>query len=338
MNNPQPDSLSCCYFPTTVYVIDGNQYFLNNLRVSLAGDTICEFYDDVKNALHVLNKKHTADPLTKSGILGSKKDALTRSPRIEVQLIQQEIYNPKRFQEISVVIVNETLPGLQGVEFCRQLKDSNIKRILLTNNENNATAQQAFHSGLIDKIVFKDTPEWMKVLKQSIAELQWRFFYDLTILNTDFLTDNSINMLTDTRFIEIFYKHFKQHQFVEYYLIDRLGSYLFLNRAAKPSWLVMCDTEGMEVAAEKARRANAPYSVIKALQDKIKMLYLPTDKSELISQDEWEKYMYPVKLLLGKPEHYYAYINNYETYDIDPKNILSYEKFLNSQENESICQ
>lgn len=331
----QPDSLSCCYFPTTVYVIDGNQYFLNKLRASLATDFICEFYDDANNALHVLNKKHAEDPLTKSGILGSRKSGQKRSSVIDMQFIQQEIYNPKRFQEISVVIVNESLPGLQGVEFCREIKDSNIKRILLTHNENNAEALEAFHSGLIDKIVFKDTPEWLTVLKQSVAELQWRFFYDLTILNTDFLTDNSINMLTDNLFIEIFYKYFKQHQLVEYYLLDRLGSYLFLNRAAKPSWLVVCDTERMEIAAERAREANAPYSIIKALQDKIKMLYLPIDKAELGSSDEWEKYMYPVKLL-AENQHYYAYINNYMVYDIDPRKILSYEKFLHPQEYVSV--
>ena len=66
---------------------------------------------------------------------------------LNIDTHHQQIYNSERFAQISVVITDYAMPEMDGVDFLRQIKHSEIKRILLTGVADEKIAVKAFNWG-----------------------------------------------------------------------------------------------------------------------------------------------------------------------------------------------
>jgi CheY-like chemotaxis protein len=329
--------IPCCYHPTTVVFVDDDSRLLTSLCFKLGRKYACKPYINPLEALKFFTEDYRAKPFTDRCLLQpEERYSNQRNIRVDVKAIHQEIYNPKRFSEIAVIVVDYAMPGLNGLELCRKIKNhSAIKVILLTGEADEKIAIQAFNNGDINKFIRKDLPSYDDDLSAAIQELQRDYFMDLseTIINT--LTkhpDYPATCLADPIFVELFNNLYTKHQLVEFYLLDAIGSFLFLDSSGKSSYLIVKNDEDMEAAIFDAENSDAvvPAPILQALKSKEKMLCLLTDNDFAKNPSEWHHYVHTTNKIKGNETYYYAYIQNSKAYAVETSRALSYKSFLAS--------
>jgi CheY-like chemotaxis protein len=316
-------------------MIDDNRKFLNNIKLDLDPKrAIFQFYDNPVKALQFLTEKYTPDPFINRCIQHpEERHRDHRNIDVDIRAIHKELYNPMRFNEISVIVVDYAMPGLNGLEFCERLKSRQFKMILLTGEADEKLANDAFNRGIIHRFIRKDTLNFVEVLKSAINELQLMYFQDLSEIIINSLTKNPdypYCCLDDQVFINFFEMLCNKNQFTEYYLMDATGSYLFLDFEGKPTWLAVKDENWMESDAFTAEMSDTEISpeILEPLRKREKLLYLHSDDDFDKQPQDWLPYLHPAQKLIGRSIYYYAYINDPKVYDIHSDRILSYKEYL----------
>jgi CheY-like chemotaxis protein len=254
---------------------------------------------------------------------------------VNIRLIRNEIHNEHRFEEITIVVVDYAMPDLNGIEFCRRLKQKNsaIKIIMLTGEADYDLAVEAFNDGLIEKFLLKSNPEVTEILLSEISALQRHYFQDLseTVINS-FVSRPELpaSCLKDPVFIRFFNQLCEKHKLVEYYMTEGSGSFLFLNAVGKPSLLAVASEALMKEITEIAEDSEVPVApaILDALRKREKVLYLHSESDLNTSPAEWSPYLHTAKKLEGKAVYYCAYIDNPKMYDLQLEKVISYKTYL----------
>ncbi|MBX9697581.1 MAG: response regulator, partial [Alphaproteobacteria bacterium] len=139
--------------------------------------------------------------------------------------IPLQIYSSKRFQQISTIIVDYDMPGMNGLEVCRQITSPYIQKIMLTGAATTDIAVDAFNEGIIHQFIQKDDPDAFTKLETSIAKAQERYH---ELKSHDFVKQlyaehPEVAVLKDPVFMEFFEKLLQEKQVTEYYLLDTMG-------------------------------------------------------------------------------------------------------------------
>ena len=111
------------------------------------------------------------------------------SVSMDVSLLKNQIYNPDRFKHIAIAIVDYDMPKKNGLEFIRELNDSQLKVIMLTGKATQDTVIKAFNDKEIHRYVSKGDPDYKKV-SQYVRELQVEFFFDFSKFILDSLKES----------------------------------------------------------------------------------------------------------------------------------------------------
>lgn len=333
--------LGICFYPTTIALIDDNKEYLKHLTPRLIGkeQLPCLTYDDAQKALRFFTEEYQADPFLNHCLINKDAGEYDRDrlvAELDIRAIHQEIYNARRFKEVTVLIIDYAMPHINGLDFCRQIRkrlsNNVLKIVMLTGEASQELAVQAFNEGIIDKFILKATPTLMEGLVQTVRELQTSYFLSLSEMVLSRVRNSSLLSLAcinDPVFIEFFHQLCEKNKITEYYLLNEYGSYLLLNNQGKPSWLIVANSKLMEGNYQFAEYGdNVPESILSLLKNKEKIPYFHTEQDWKTPPAQWEKYMHSVQVLPGKETYYYAYITDPNAYDIQPAKILSYQQFM----------
>ena len=330
--------IGLCFHPTLTMLVDDNKDYLKHIGAFLANshNLPCYLYDNPKLALDFLNTHYQADPFTNHCFSGSDEFNSQINhvvTNLNVWMIHQEIYNPNRFRLISNVIADYGMPGLSGAKFLRLINDVYVVKSMLTGEGDHNLAVQLFNSGEISKFFLKNNNELLTVLVDGIHQLQQKFFMNLSELMINKLTkktNQSLLCLEDVAFINLFINCFNACNAVEYYLLNEQGSFLFLDKDANPSWLIVANEDGMEGYYNIAKfYDDTPESVTKALKERTMIPYFHMESVE-VPPTHWLSYMYPTESIEGNKKYYYAFLTNTSAYTIYPEKITSYQTFLDN--------
>ncbi len=325
--------VSICYYPTTVVLIDDNVKYIESMKLQLKLQNIpCKAFTSPPAALDFLTNEYQASPFTQRCLSTVDNYLVDRfATTFDERKIFQEIYNPKRMAEIGVLIVDYAMPGMNGIELCRRLREKEVpfKLLMLTGEASKDLAIEAFNEGIIDKFIMKKADNLMDVLVDSVHELQHRYFLDLsaTLLNTiEADANEAFAFLSDPIFADFFHGLRKKFMAVEYYLLDEWGSFLLLDIDANPTWVLVSTDQGMEAAYVFAHDdEKAPRAVLDALKKKKKIAYFHNNTGPV----DWEDYMHPVKELKGGLQtYYYAVVTGSDFYSLDQKKLFSCRSYL----------
>lgn len=329
--------ISICRYPTTIAAVDDNKSFLTQLKTRLmeVEGLPCIAFGEPQKALQFFNNDYTPNPFINHCLVqeeDSSPDHVVAD--LNVRAIHQEIYNPQRFAEITTLLVDYAMPGLDGLNFCRKLKGSMIKIIMLTGEAGKDIAVQAFNEGSIDRFIMKSEPDLLGVLIKTIRELQTDYFLRLSEIALNKISgfsEKRLAFLEDPVFVNFFHQLCYKHQVAEYYLMDNQGSFLFMNAAGEASWLAVANELQMHSYYLLAEDDNAPAAILTALKNKQKIPYFHSEKDFMVRPAEWQNYLHPAQTLSGKETYYYAYIDNpeiYQLHDDTHKKIISYQQYL----------
>lgn len=326
--------IPCCYHPTRVVVIDDNSSFLGSLnRVLSKNQASYLYYSNPQKALHDINNLYTSNPFPNRYIQNADEEQWQHR-RLDINIFDthHEIYRPERFEEVSTVIIDHSMPEMTGLEFCARLENPNIQKILLTGEAEEHIAIRAFNEGLIHHYIRKQDADMSLQINQAVENAQWRYFNRLSevALKAISAVDIVDHAVLDPNFHNFFKKLIKDHDFREAYICDTMGSYLFITEDAQVFGLVVNIAEELDIWADAGQSLKIPNILLQGLRDRKKMIcYHNSRDVREPKASEWEKYAYPVQTLEGvNRTYYYAFTPN--IFDIDHARILAFEKHRDS--------
>lgn len=320
-----------CYHPTTIVFIDDNQNFLQNVRLELdCTKAVYRFFNDPLAALKML-ESYQIDQLFS---FCTERDLEEEAPdrpivKIDLRKIHHKSHDPRRFEQISTLVIDYAMPQLNGLELCKKLHHLPYKKIMLTCEADEKLAVQAFNEGLIDSFVRKDTPNFSIVINNAIRDMQIKYFQDSSQPIANYLrkTEYQSLFLYDLAFKNFFDQTYNSLQATEYYLMDNSGSFMFLDINAIPSWLAVKNSTDMHACAEFAAFDKTPPEITLALKKRTQIPYFHTDQElDNTSAPDWGHFMHPAQELDGSLDIYsYAIITDPKKYKIGK--VLSFAKY-----------
>lgn len=324
--------ISLCQHPTTVVFIDDNQDYLTHLCARYNEILPCKMLNNPREALDYLNKTYHQHSSFVSRYVENPEDGMLDQliSNINIRLLRNEALLPNRFEEIAVVVIDYTMPGMNGVELRKMIINPNILIILLTGDADNDIAIKEFNNGTINKFLKKTAANLLDELLKAIFELEKQYFINQSnIILGNANAFHSFKFLEDTNVAEIFYKICQENNIVEHYILNEKGNFLLINKQGKPSWLALVDQDQLlDNYCNTAKNWPAPETIISALENKEKIPLFYSEKDHETPPTEWEPYLYPATFLKADKNYYYAYIPELNTQESQPFHTLSYQDFL----------
>lgn len=322
--------IPCCFHPTRVIVIDDDVDLLNNLNRHLSSEkTTYQYFNNPQKALNYLNEIYQPNPFPNRYVKNVDEEKWEHR-RLDVNIFDthHEIYRPERFDEISTIIVDHSMPAMSGIELLRQIENPNIQKILLTAIVDEQIAIRAFNEGIIHHYIRKHDMDMIEQLNKAVADAQWRYFNKLSEIGLKAITsvDSVHHAISDPTFQSFFKNLVKQHKFKEAYLCEAMGSYLFLTEDAELYGLIVNNADQLDVTLESAEALHVDKSILKELSSRKKMMFYHNSKGiSEPSKEEWANYTYVPQMINGTRDTYY-YIFEPNLFDVDHSRVLSFKK------------
>jgi CheY-like chemotaxis protein len=340
MNEPSP--LFPYYFPTTAVFVDDNPSFLRSLALELPEDLAYQMFESADAALAWINHPAEAPPLYQRCFshfaqIGRNEAGAQQLIHLDLSLIEREVSNAERFREISVVVVDYDMPGLDGLEFCRRIENPRIRKVLFTGVADEKVAVQAFNAGIIDRFIIKSQPDAVAEVRRAVSDLQRRYFEAISETLRATLMLNPPPFLVDPAFERLFAELCARHNFVEYYLVAEPDGFLMLTDTGALHRLVVLGESAMDAQVASARRAGAPPRVIDDLTQRRVLGYFFESVEEYFdaAEYEWDEYLVPAHRLEGREIWHWALIES-PPVDIDfDEQAANYRAYLERLDEEA---
>ncbi|MHB9117239.1 MAG: response regulator [Burkholderiales bacterium] len=323
------------YFPTTVHFVDDNADFLANLSLQLDPNLAFYLHDSAVDALVALNGSiDLPSPLGRFFSLYKFSEELPLSHHVidlDMDKIFREVHNEYRFTQASVAIVDYDMPRIDGIEFCRNIRNPAVKKILLTGKADANIAVQAFNQGVIDRFIMKQDEAVIRTLNQAIMDLQLAYFRQTERTLADALSFGSHDFIRDPLFAGLFREICASKQIIEFYLCNNPEGMLMLDSNGVSYRLIVMSDEDLISQYEIAYDEGAPETLLQALKSgKVLPYFLQSGGTYGPICQDWRSYLYPATEFQGKQWYYYTLIENPPSFK--PESILSYNEFLDQMD------
>jgi CheY-like chemotaxis protein len=256
------------YYPTNVVLIDDNEVFLSSLTQVLelkAPHLNYNFYSDPIEALNKVNSNYRYLMEKQSSSLDAYQmnagqfifDVLNKGNQLRTK--------DKRPEEISVLVVDLDMPGLDGIELCKKVHSPNIKKILLTGVKDMDRVITAFNESDIHFYINKGDNEIENTLQRAITKLQYEYFLDVTSKIKSEAISGSTSLFTDPAFANYFISLKHSLNVKEFFFEPYPARYnLELFNGSRSLLLVYTEDE-IEEHIQVLKEENAPESLINSL-------------------------------------------------------------------------
>ncbi len=326
------------YYPTTVMFVDDSRDFLSNLSLQLDAGLAFSLYDSPNQALGALNTVSNQPSLAERFFSISRRADGDGHHVLDLNLdnVLREVHNEHRFEQVSVVVVDFEMPEINGLEFCKGIKNPAIKKILLTGKAGEKVAVQAFNLGLIDRFIVKQDEDVIPILNRAIVDLQNAYFSRQGRMILDALLLGSHTFLRDQVFAKEFEQICKRLGIVECYLTGAPEGIMMLDANAKATLMIVQTEDGMFKQFESAYELAAPRFVLTELKNNKSVSYLGAGRGQGGADQavDWSRCLYPATELQGAEPYYYALVPEPTGFPLG--GVVSYNTFLTWSDQQGI--
>ncbi|PCJ43412.1 MAG: hypothetical protein COA71_00635 [SAR86 cluster bacterium] len=324
------------YFPTQVILLDDDPDFLEGVSLMLNKCLSFKLFQSAHQALEYVNNAHKHVQIQercysnyKTGPLES--DSLSH---IDIDQLHLEVLNGSRFQTASTVIVDYSMPEMNGLEFLLQLKNPFIKKVLLTGQADMELAIKAFNKQLIDQFIDKHDPKLRLKLNSIIESYQDQYFKNsFKLISDPIIANNRDAFLVDKKFQDFFSNFRKKHNYVEYYMIDTPApGFLVIDDKGNQNNLLIFTDEAISSHLTVLKKINAPEILIKKVSSKeLLPSFSFNDGNDEKHQDKvkhWENHYYPAVHISDSSNYFLALTPAMQIDNTKNQNIITYSDFL----------
>jgi CheY-like chemotaxis protein len=298
--------------PTMTVLVDDSPSFLHSLRFQLGTAFPSIGFSDTGAAIDWL-RRHGATRAALDGLLSPSVDTYTLSPQpyniaLHIEQVCGIRSDPRRFLTPSVLVVDYSMPGMNGIQFCEAVRDLPFRKILLTGVADERVAIDAFNRGLIDRYVRKSDVHALDRLEEELTQLQEGYFLAQSEALRTLLSLHDYSFVNDPAICGLVRELGARHKVVEHYLYKTPPGFLMFDRDARP-WLLAVETEQtMNAHFEIALDGGAPASLLEALAER-RVVPNFSDGDGMysaVAHKEWHRFTAPAQTCHGRELYYWS--------------------------------
>jgi CheY-like chemotaxis protein len=324
------------FFPTQVIMVDDDPDFLDGISLMLDKNTSYKLFQSASEALDYANQSHKQVSLQErcySNYKTGPQDSDSLS-HVDIGRLYEEIYNGDRFQTSSTVVVDYSMPEMNGLEFLMELKNPFIKKVLLTGQADTELAIKAFNKQLIDQYIDKHDPRLKQVLNSTISVFSEQYFRSSYKLITDpIIASHHDTFLTDAKFQEYFYDLRLKTQCMEYYMIDHPHTgYLMVDRKGRKRGLIVYREDALSEHIADLKQWKAPANLINEVIQK-NLIPAFNGSEEVLNAEhpfikQWERYYHPAIKIKSAKNYFVAMLTEEDLPQCYQGQVISYADFI----------
>ncbi len=210
------------FHQSTIIVIDDDREFLESFRSRFRRRMLCRAFGDPEEAIRHIRKttprmpRHSGCVVPGDLVSSDGDQAVVFRPAV----IRDLMHDANRFEEVSVAVIDYDMPGINGLEVCRRLRDLPLRKVMLTGAADEKLAMGAFNEGLIDRFVLKQEADAVDRLEEVIHQLQVDYFGRIGNELSSLIGLNESAFLVDPVFHKYFDMLMERENAVEYFLSE----------------------------------------------------------------------------------------------------------------------
>ncbi|MGI4850330.1 MAG: response regulator [Janthinobacterium lividum] len=240
-----------CFYPTTTVLIDDDIDTLESLiQVLDLKKKPHHVFIDPREGLRYIQENTYYKTFSKDMMYRDEED-LDEVLSFHPKILLDEIKNPQRYHQVSVLIIDYEMPGIDGLKICQAIDNPYIKKIMLTGVADEKMAISAFNQGLIYQYVRKQDPDFIENLQYMVDKAQKAYFQDIFDVAIKILRNKFLNTAIIEPDFKIYFEELvRKHNIVEYYMVEEIGSFLMVDQNQTIHSLITFDKNLMESHCE----------------------------------------------------------------------------------------
>ena len=294
------------YYPTSTIIIDDEPLLLESLTSCLDDKMFCKCFTDADQALeHILTQYNSVFEI--ENFFSVQPDSFDLSVsnigdifiKLKTSYWYYLLQKVERFSEFSTVIVDYSMPKMDGLELCRKLKHLPMKKIMLTGLASQEIAIHAFNEKIIDSFILKHDNNFLDKLVSEINSLKKAYFEDKTRSLKLAFSLQETQFINERAFQGIFNQIIDIHSIAEYYLNSQPPGVLMFDNNGNPKLLLVYDNERLRAHFEIAAEYGAPNDLLKHIASSNYIPFFPTQSGYYDPSigPEWQEHFYPAQKL-----------------------------------------
>jgi CheY-like chemotaxis protein len=296
--------------PSLTILIDDSDSFLKSLSFQLDPTLASKTFHDTRSAIDWLGQQPGSQ---RDGPFAASYDTYPEAHQkcnvaFDIEQIHRIGFQRQRFMTPSVLVVDYSMPQMNGVQLCEALRHLPCKKILFTGVADEKVAVDAFNRGLIDRYIRKSDDDALDKLEAEIVALQREYFSARSSPLRDVLPLHNYAFVSDPAFAALFAAVRAQHRIVEHYLYANPAGILMIDSDGATQLMVVETEAGMNSHFEVACDNDAPQSLLTALGERCIVPWF-REGDGMYSQafaKSWHQFTAPAQVCRGEQHYYWA--------------------------------
>jgi CheY-like chemotaxis protein len=308
------NTLRSVCFPTRIAFIDDNHFFLESIRHAIGHLFPLDLYSSPIDAISALQADQRKPFF--SNFSPSSDEQLTRSYSNPACIAKHPFYyeglrDRNHLKRVTVIIADYDMPELNGLELCRTLSKSGIRKILLTGAADDKIAIDAFNKKEIDQFIRKRDEDLISQIISAVEMLQAEYFRenDHLLRLTPPSADESF--LHDPDFVKLIQNISKESAIVEHYVVDEPDGVWLFDASGKSYLLLFFTDQQLRDQYDVAHDLGAPTELLTALESRRFVPYFWRTQGYYSNNwPDWRTSLYPASEVVGEKRYTYTLIEN----------------------------
>ncbi|HEY1044441.1 MAG TPA: response regulator [Telluria sp.] len=307
-------SLPIYQHPSLTVLVDDSDSFLRSLSFQLDPALASVGFHDTRTALAWLRANSgltQPQGTTMTASFDTNARSLEQcSVAFDIDCIHRTCFDGDRFATPSVLVVDYSMPQMNGIDFCKEIASLPCKKILFTGAADEKIAVEAFNRGLIDRFIKKSDDDALERLEQDILELQRDYFARQSAPLRELLALNGYGFVSDDAFADLVRDISGPLGTVEHYLFPNPCGLLMFDAQGKASLMVVETDASMQAHVEVARDNKAPSSLLAAVHARHMVPFFHAEDGDAMYSaavgEDWQRYCKPAQVCTGAERYYWA--------------------------------
>ena len=257
-----------CFYPTQIVFIDDNSDFLATLSMAFSKQFNLKLFDNTDLALKYINEHQRENHLIKQN--EKPKPEGESEVWVKQVLTRQNLkrFDELRIKEVSVVVVDYSMPSMNGIEFCENIKNSSIKKILLTGHATSTEAVNAFNNNTIHYYLKKNDENMLQQLEVTLRQLQHAYFNELSSSIKAEAIDSGTPFFADPQLARYFQTSCESLGISEYYYLTNPSRFALRSHTQDNYLCVIYTEDDLAEHLQVLKEENAPESLYLAIKSR----------------------------------------------------------------------
>ena len=298
-----------CFYPTQIVFVDDNPEFLDALATTFSKQFNIKTFNNTASALEYINEyQREADLVAQDEKPKLQGDSDTWVKQV---LTHKNVkrFDEMRVKEVSVLIVDYSMPDINGIEFCEKIKNPAIKKILLTGYATPADAINAFNDNVIHYYLKKNDLNMLQDLEAAINRLQHAYFNELSSSLKAAAIDSGTPFFADPQLASYFQETCKSLGVTEYYYLTNPSRFALHTRGNTNYSCVIYTEEDLAEHLQILQEEGAPSALCRAIESRqFVPLFKTADGYYEPGVENAINHTYPATHVPGRVDYYCAVI------------------------------